>query len=99
MRCPKCGKTYGNENRFCIDCGSELVRDRSISTVNPTVIPTVESEIGSLDVQLVNRKTSQYQQEAKLADRVYKSYITGGISRLDKVNGRFWHHRQSSWTF
>lgn len=89
MKCPQCGKTYGNNNRFCIDCGSELVDEKEIATVNPSVIPTVDPEVGSLDVQLVNRKSSQYQQEAKLADKVYKSYVTNGLSRLDKVNGRF----------
>ena len=89
MICPKCNKTYGEENKFCIDCGSELVDENSIVKVNPSVIPQVEPEIGSLDVQLVNRKTSQYSQEAKLADQVYKSYITNGLSRLDKINGRF----------
>lgn len=89
MKCPQCGKTYGNNNRFCIDCGSELVDEKELATVNPSVIPTVDPEVGSLDVQLVNRKSSQYQQEAKLADKVYKSYVTNGISRLDKVNGRF----------
>lgn len=89
MKCPQCGKTYGKNNRFCIDCGSELVDENEIATVNPSVIPTVDPEVGSLDVQLVNRKSSQYQQEAKLADKVYKSYVTNGLSRLDKVNGRF----------
>ena len=89
MICPKCNKTYGDENKFCIDCGSELVNENEIVEVNPSVIPYVESEIGSLDVQLVNKKTSQYIQEAKLADQVYKSYVTNGLSRLDKINGRF----------
>ena len=89
MICPKCNKTYGDENKFCIDCGSELVNENEIVEVNPSVIPHVESEIGSLDIQLVNKKTSQYSQEAKLADQVYKSYVTNGLSRLDKINGRF----------
>ena len=88
MICPKCGKIYENSNKFCIDCGSALVSNK-LSTVNPSVIPTIESEVGSLDVQLVNKKITQYQHEANLADRVYKSYITNGISRLDKINGRF----------
>lgn len=87
MLCPKCGKQYNNDEKFCIECGVELTEDKL--TVNPSVIPTVESELGTLDVQLVNKKTSQYSQEANLADRVYKSYVTNGISRLDKVNGRF----------
>ena len=89
MKCPKCNKIYDNENRFCIDCGSELVDEKELIEVNPARIPTVESEIGSLDVQLVNKKISQYSQEAELADKVYKSYVTMGISRLDKINGRF----------
>lgn len=89
MICPKCNKKYDNGNKFCIDCGSKLVRENDIVQVNPSIIPQVESEIGSLDVQLVNKKTSQYSQEAELADKVYKSYITNGLSRLDKINGRF----------
>lgn len=89
MICPKCGITYNENNKFCIECGSELVEENKMKIVNPSVIPTVDSEIGSLDVQLVNKKTSQYKQEAELADKVYKSYVTHGISRLDKVNGRF----------
>lgn len=89
MICPKCNRKYDNENRFCIDCGSELVSENDIVEVNPAIIPNVESEIGSLDVQLVNRKSSQYSHEAQLADKVYKSYITNGLSRLDKINGRF----------
>ena len=89
MKCPKCNKTYSDKNKFCMDCGSKLVDENDIVKMNPTVVPHVESEIGSLDVQLVNKKASQYRQEAELADKVYKSYITNGISRLDKVNGRF----------
>lgn len=89
MKCPTCGREYGEENKFCIDCGSELVDDKELTLVNPSIIPTVDPELGSLDVQLVNRKISQYKHEANLADQVYKSYITNGISRLDKVNGRF----------
>lgn len=30
-----------------------------------------------------------YHNEAKEADKVYKAFVTGGFSRLDKVNGRF----------
>lgn len=30
-----------------------------------------------------------YKEDAKKADKVYKAYITGGFSRLEKVNGRF----------
>ena len=37
----------------------------------------------------MNQKISEYSHEANLADRVYKSYVTNGISRLDKINGRF----------
>jgi hypothetical protein len=37
---------------------------------------------------IVNRR-EEYVKEAKLADTVYKAYITDGISRLEKINGRF----------
>lgn len=89
MKCPNCGKTHDSNSKFCIDCGSKLVDEKELATVNPSIIPTVDPDVGSLDVQLVNKKTSQYKQEAELADKVYKSYVTNGISRLDKVNGRF----------
>lgn len=87
MKCPNCGKTFNNESKFCIDCGVELIAENKI--LNPTLIPSVDPEKGSLDTQLVNRKISEYSHEAQLADKVYKSYVTNGISRLDKVNGRF----------
>lgn len=30
-----------------------------------------------------------YHIESKQADKVYKAFVTGGVSRLEKVNGRF----------
>ena len=88
MKCPKCGKIYNDKtSRFCQDCGSRLIIEKR--TVTPAVVPTMDPEKGSLDTQLVSRKISEYSHEARLADRVYKSYVTNGVSRLDKVNGRF----------
>ena len=88
MKCPECGKIYNdNVSKFCTDCGVKLIKETN--EVTPTMIPTIDPEKGSLDTQLVNQKISEYSHEAKLADRVYKSYVTNGISRLDKVNGRF----------
>lgn len=37
----------------------------------------------------IENRREEYVTEAKLADEVYKAYITDGLSRLDKVNGRF----------
>ncbi len=34
-------------------------------------------------------KLNQYREEAKKADILYKAYVTGGVSRLEKINGRF----------
>lgn len=88
MKCPKCGKIYNDKNsRFCQDCGTRLITEPKPGV--PTAIPTIDPEKGSLDTQLVNRKITEYSYEAQLADKVYKSYITNGVSRLDKVNGRF----------
>lgn len=39
--------------------------------------------------QFIEKRKNDYVTEAKLADEVYKAYVTDGISRLDKVNGRF----------
>ena len=88
MICPKCGITYDENNNFCVECGSRLVKNE-IATIDVSKTPIVEDEVGSLDMRLVNKKSSQYKQEAKLADKVYKSFVTDGISRLEKVNGRF----------
>lgn len=88
MKCPECGKIYNdNVSKFCTDCGVKLIKETN--EVTPTMIPTIDPEKGSLDTQLVNQKISEYSHEAKLADQVYKSYVTNGISRLDKINGRF----------
>lgn len=40
-------------------------------------------------VNYIENKKEEYKIEAKLSDIVYKSYITDGVSRLDKINGRF----------
>lgn len=85
MKCPKCQKTYSSESKFCIDCGVKLIDEKKAVVLKPKLDP----EQGSLDTQLVNRKISEYKHEANLADQVYKAYVTNGISRLDKVNGRF----------
>ena len=34
-------------------------------------------------------KTKDYSIEVKYADQLYKAYVSDGISRIDKVNGRF----------
>jgi len=39
--------------------------------------------------RFIELRGEEYAREAKLADKVYKAYVTDGISRLDKVNGRF----------
>ncbi len=39
--------------------------------------------------QFILNRREEYVKEAKLADTVYKAYITDGVSRLEKVNGRF----------
>ena len=36
-----------------------------------------------------NEKQDEYVIESQLADKVYKAYVTDGISRLEKINGRF----------
>ena len=40
-------------------------------------------------IKYIDNKKSDFQLEAKLADKVYKAYVTDGVSRLEKVNGRF----------
>lgn len=40
-------------------------------------------------IKYITDRKDEYKIESKLADKVYKSYVTDGISRLEKVNGRF----------
>jgi hypothetical protein len=37
----------------------------------------------------IQDKKAEYIIESKLSDQVYKAYINDGISRIEKVNGRF----------
>jgi len=39
--------------------------------------------------KFIEKRKAEYETEAKLADQVYKAYVTDGLSRLEKVNGRF----------
>jgi len=39
--------------------------------------------------KFIENRKAEYATEAKLADQVYKAYVTDGLSRLDKINGRF----------
>ena len=39
--------------------------------------------------KFIEERKAEYITEAKLADEVYKAYVTDGLSRLEKVNGRF----------
>lgn len=43
----------------------------------------------SAKTTFIEKRKEEYKIEAKLADQVYKAYITDGLSRLEKVNGRF----------
>ena len=60
-------------------------------------IVDTEGEEGVIDylnniyskIDLFEEKQFEYIIESHIADKVYKSYITDGISRLDKINGRF----------
>ncbi|WP_323735869.1 zinc ribbon domain-containing protein [Methanosphaera sp. ISO3-F5] len=40
-------------------------------------------------INYYKNKQQEYSIESKLADKVYDAYVTDGISRIDKVNGRF----------
>jgi hypothetical protein len=43
----------------------------------------------SAKTTFIEKRKEEYKIEAKLADQVYKAYVTDGLSRLEKVNGRF----------
>ena len=57
MICPKCGITYDENNNFCVECGSRLVKNE-IATIDVSKTPIVEDGVGTLDVRLVNNKSS-----------------------------------------
>ena len=54
---PKCGKIYDENNNFCVNCGEKLLTTE-IAAVELAKTPIVEGKVGSLDVRLVNKKSS-----------------------------------------
>lgn len=46
---------------------------------------TTEKEYGFYFDDLAEK----YKEDAKKADKVYKAYVTSGLSRIEKINGRF----------
>lgn len=69
----------------------EKIRTREIS-IDEVQSSSENDLISRLNNEMKNRflrKQQIYKTEAKLADKLYKAYITDGLSRLEKVNGRF----------
>ena len=84
--CPKCKKIY--KGYSCPNCGTAYPVDAEHKKKVQTKMDnrsTIEREYGFSykDVAKI------YREDAKKADMVYKSYITNGVSRIEKVNGRF----------
>lgn len=84
--CPKCKKIY--KGYSCPNCGTSYLIDAEHKKHVQAKMDnrsTIEKEYGFSyeDVAKI------YKEDAKKADIVYKSYITDGISRIEKVNGRF----------
>lgn len=63
---------------------SSMVKDgKSFNEIESFFIDTINDRVN------INQERDRYAKEAKNADILYKSYVTDGVSRLDKVNGRF----------
>jgi rRNA maturation endonuclease Nob1 len=101
LRCEKCKEEFElnpdenpeNFNNECDECGGKL------RYIEIRVVPRKEIRKGTrkrkktpnLSPEQIQelQKIKQYQENARKADRLYKAYVTDGVSRLDKINGRF----------
>ena len=94
--CPECNKSARTISKKVYDNILNKKKTKSLEIVKKkenkkkTEKKIIES-IGPGKVSNINisLKQNQFRREAKQADILYKSYITGGVSRLDKINGRF----------
>lgn len=85
--CENCGKIY--TGKFCPECGA-INRDYDDGiTQDFENKKDKRNEINENYGFTYQELIKIYHAEAKQADEVYKSFVTGGISRLDKINGRF----------
>lgn len=103
LRCEKCEEEFElnedenpeNFNDICDECGGQLryieikvVTRKDIRKLKGTTKRKKTKKLSPDQIQEV-KKIKQYQENARKADRLYKAYVTDGVSRLDKINGRF----------
>ncbi|WP_298521288.1 hypothetical protein [uncultured Methanobrevibacter sp.] len=100
--CQNCGKIY-KDSEICPNCGTYTIHNeeeiRRIKEENKKIKEEREQEyLNKIDKrEKINEEygfTNDeifkiYHDEAKQADKVYRAYVTYGISRIEKVNGRF----------
>lgn len=83
--CKKCGKIF--KGVICPKCGEyneneEIPQDFLDKNEKRHEI---NDKYGFTDDEIIRI----YHTEARQADKVYRSFVTDGVSRVDKVNGRF----------
>lgn len=94
--CKNCGKIFKGEK--CPKCGTYSKSIEEINIENEEIRKKEEKYQNKIDERYkINEDYGFtddelfkiYHNESKQADTVYKAFVTDGISRLEKVNGRF----------
>ncbi len=78
-KCRECGLNNDVKLEFCERCGTKF--EKRVKGLGKKKDDTVDPEY----VQ----KILKYKKDIKLVDLLYKAYVTHGVSRSDKINGRF----------
>lgn len=91
--CPSCDISYQvnleDKSHFCQECGNKLLYESEIIIKSKEERKKELQELIEETKSHFNESKDKYKIEARLADKVYKAYITDGLSRLEKINGRF----------
>ena len=92
--CENCGKIYTN-SEICPKCGTHNLNKEEkekLKEENEQKYQNKKDKRDKINEQygFTNDELFRmYNDESKQADKVYKAFVTDGISRLEKVNGRF----------
>lgn len=88
--CENCGKIYRGE--ICPKCGEHYEYQRLNKEEREQKYQEKKEKRNKINEEygFTNDEIfMMYHEEAKQADKVYKSFVTDGVSRIEKVNGRF----------
>ncbi|MGA2677361.1 MAG: hypothetical protein ACLQG5_10475 [Methanobacterium sp.] len=79
-KCRECGLNNDVKLEYCEKCGTKF--EKKVKGVRRKDAAVVGDDFDAQEIL-------NYKNDVELADLLYKAYVTLGISRLDKVDGRF----------